>query len=98
MIKEAKDITVNLGETAPVVDLKQLNTLTLERNSVLIARVPRDGWYEVSTLQTLYQSLKAAFPNHTVFVWYDDVDFMAIHDKSYAGPSLEGINDISNYY
>lgn len=77
----------------------QFNTLTLERNSVLIARVPKNNGYDISLLQELRKTLKEAFPCHQVIVWYDDVDFMAIHDNGYPQERLEGINnDTSNYY
>lgn len=77
----------------------QLNTLTLERNSVLVARVPKNSGYDMSMLQELRKTLKEAFPCHQVIVWYDDVDFMAIHDNGYPQERLEGINnDTSNYY
>ena len=83
---------------APAATLTKLNTLTLERNTVLVARVSKDSGYDISNLQTLREALKRAFPNHEVFVWYDDVEFMAIHDKGYTAPNLEGINATSNYY
>ena len=78
----------------------QLNTLTLERNSVLVARIPKNSGYDMSLLQDLRKTLKEAFPYHQVIVWYDDVDFMAIHDNGYPQKGLEGINndDSSNYY
>lgn len=83
---------------APIADHPQLNTLTLERNTVLIARISRDSGYSLGDLQTLRETLKCVFPNHEVFVWYDDVDFMTIHDKGYNSPSLEGLNATSTYY
>lgn len=83
---------------APIAIPNKLNALTLERNTVLIARVPRDSGYQMDELRNLRETLKCVFPNHEVFVWYDDVDFMIIHDKGYNPPSLEGINATSNYY
>lgn len=75
-----------------------LQSLTLERNSVLIARISRDSGYDMSTLQELRKTLANIFPTHQVLVWYDDVNFMAIHDKGYMPERLEGLNDSSNYY
>ena len=83
---------------APAGTLAKLNALTLERNTVLVARVSKDSDYGIDELRTLREALKCIFPNHEVFVWYDDLEFMAIHDKGYTAPSLEGINATSNYY
>ena len=83
---------------APVSAPMKLNALTLERNTVLIARVSKDSGYCIDDLRGLREALKCAFPNHEVFVWYDDVEFMAIHDKGYTVPSLESLNATSNYY
>ena len=83
---------------APIVDHAKLNTLTLERNAVLIARVPKDSGYDLSILQELRRALKEMFPCHQVFVWYDDVEFMAIQDKGYQPTSLEGVNAVETYY
>lgn len=83
---------------APAATPTKLNALTLERNTVLIARVSKDSGYGIDELRELREALKCAFPNHEVFVWYDDVEFMAIHDKGYTAPNLEGLNATSNYY
>ena len=94
-LEQSKSDFYNAPNLAPV----QLNTLTLERNSVLIARVPRDNRYDIGLLQELRKTLKEAFPCHQIIVWYDDVDFMAIHDNGYPQERLEGVNnDTSNYY
>lgn len=85
-------------KVAPIVASTQLNALTLERNAVLIARVSKDSGYDFPTLQALKSSLEHAFPNHTVFVWYDDIEFMTVQDKGYPVPNLEGLNATSNYY
>ena len=84
-------------KSAQSVDPMQLNTLTLERNAVLVARVKRSEFYDCEMLQALYNSLCKKFPCHTVFVWYDDVEFMAIDDKAYVNKEVP-INDSSNYY
>ena len=60
-----------------------LNTLTLERNAVLVARVSKDAGYDFDELQILRQALNNAFPNHPVLILYDDIDFMSIEDKDY---------------
>jgi hypothetical protein len=86
------------GETAPSATPMQLNTLTLERNAVLVARVAKDSGYDFEELRALRKSLQDIFPTHQVFVWYDDMDFMAIHDKGYAPERMSVINDASNYY
>lgn len=83
---------------APAATPTKLNALTLERNTVLVARVSKDSGYCIDDLRGLREALKCAFPNHEVFVWYDDVEFMAIHDKGYTAPNLEGLNATSNYY
>lgn len=74
----------------------QLNTLTLERNAVLVARFSKDGGYDFEDMENMKRSLKEAFPNHTVLLTYDDIDFMAIEDKGYKAERI--INDTSNYY
>ena len=91
MIKELNIEEAQLG--TPM----QLNTLTLEKNSVLVARIPKNDFYDCEMMQVLYKALKDRFPMHQVLVWYEDVEFMAIHDKGYM---LERItcNDIENYY
>lgn len=76
---------------------ESLSTLTLERGSVLVARVKRSDFYDSEMLKALYDNLCKKFPCHTVFVWYDDVEFMAIHDKYYE-PKEVPINDFTNYY
>lgn len=76
---------------------ENLSTLTLERGSVLVVRVKRSDFYNSEMLKALYDNLCRKFPCHTVFVWYDDVEFMAIHDKSYELQEVP-INDTSNYY
>ena len=83
---------------APIAAYPRLNALTLERNTVVVARVPKESGYGLGELQTLRETLKGIFPNHEIFVWYDDVDFMTIHDKGYNSPSLEGLNATSTYY
>lgn len=85
-------------DSAPAAAPVQLNTLTLERNSVLIARFSKDSGYDLSELHELRKTLKEMFPYHSILVWYDDVDFMIINDKGYTPPRLEGLNDESNYY
>ena len=76
---------------------EQLNTLTLERNAVLVARVKRSDFYNSEMLHALYDNLCKKFPDHPVFVWYDDVEFMAINDKTYMTREVP-INDSTNYY
>lgn len=84
---------------APAATPMQLNTLTLERNTVLIARVSKDTGYSMDELQALRNALKNTFPCHSVFVWYDDIEFMAVHDKGYKPEGLMGLNnETSNYY
>lgn len=84
-------------QTQTPAEITQLNTLTLERNSVLIARVSRDEFYDAEMLQSLYKGLKNRFPCHEVFVWYDDVEFMVIHDKAYNAERIT-CNEESSYY
>lgn len=84
---------------APAATSMQLNTLTLERNTVLIARVSKGAGYDMTELQALRDALKNTFPCHNVFVWYDDIEFMAVHDNGYKPEGLIGLNnDTSNYY
>ena len=84
---------------APVATPMQLNTLTLERNTVLIARVSKSAGYDMAELQALRDALKNTFPCHNVFVWYDDIEFMAVHDNGYKPEGLIGLNnETSNYY
>lgn len=84
---------------APAAAPMQLNTLTLERNTVLIARVSKDTGYSMDELQALRNALKNTFPCHNVLVWYDDIEFMAVHDNGYKPEGLIGLNnETSNYY
>ena len=76
----------------------QMNTLTLERNSVLIARISRNSGYGIDELEVLRKHLKEMFPCHSVFVWYDDIDFMAINDNGYKPERLDTLNDDSSHY
>lgn len=78
------------------VSQMKLNTLTLERNAVLVARLSKDGGYDLEDMGNIKRTLEAAFPNHTVLLTYDDIDFMAIEDKGYKAERI--INDTSNYY
>ena len=93
MIKE-------MSMPAQRVDPMQLNTLTLERNSVLVARVKRDSGYDLDELQALKEYLVKAFPLHTVFVWWDDIEFTAVTDKAYRESMAEvaRYEPSSNYY
>ena len=75
----------------------QLDTLTLEKNSVLVARIPQNGFYDCEMMQALYKALQDRFPRHQILVCYDDVEFMAIHDKGYA-PERITCNETSSYY
>ena len=80
-------------------DLKTLNELTLEKNSVLVARVEKNSGYDFGELQSLKNYLQKIFPNHSIFVWWDDIEFMAIHDKSYNAERMSMVNEsTSNYY
>ena len=93
MIKELTSI----NETqASFNDTMQLNTLTLEKNSVLVARIPQNGFYDYEMMQALYKALKDRFPMHQILVCYDDVEFMAIHDKGYK-PERITCNDENPY-
>lgn len=89
-----------LPETDPIIQVKpeRVNTLTLERNSTLIARFSRDSGYSIDELQDLRRILKDAFPDHQVLVWYDDVDFLVINDKGYPSERLYGVNEDKSYY
>ena len=90
MIKELK--IDEAQQAAPM----QLNTLTLEKNSVLVARIPKNDFYDCEMMQALYKALKDRFPMHHVLVWYDDVEFMAINDKGYM-PERITCNDENLY-
>lgn len=92
------------NETLPEADQniqvkpERVSTLTLERNSTLIARFSRDSGYSIDELQELRRMLRDTFPNHQVIVWYDDVDFLVIHDKGYPSERLYGVNEDKSYY
>ena len=90
MIKELK-----IDEAQQVAPM-QFNTLTLEKNSVLVARIPQNGFYDCEMMQALYKALKDRFPMHQILVLYDDVEFMAIHDKGYK-PERITCNDENPY-
>ena len=85
------------AENARIGDSIRLDTLTLEKNSVLVARIPKNDFYDCEMMQALYKALKDRFPMHQVLVWYDDVEFMAIHDHGYP-PERITCNDTENYY
>lgn len=89
-----------LPETDQIIQVKpeRVNTLTLERNSTLIARFSRDSGYSIDELQELRKMLRDTFPNHQVIVWYDDVDFLVINDKGYPSERLYGVNEDKSYY
>ena len=88
-----KEMNVSAQEVSPV----QLNTLTLERNAVLVARLSKDGGYDSCDAENLRRVLQERFPNHGILIVYDDVDFMAITDKGYHAERIT-CNDSSNYY
>jgi len=83
---------------APNLASMQLNTLTLERNAVLVARISRNSGYDFEKLNTLKRTLQDCFPNHNVFIWYDDIDFTVINDNGYKSERIATINDSQNYY
>lgn len=83
---------------APNLAPMQLNTLTLERNAVLVARLSRNSGYDFEELNILKRTLQDCFPNHNVFIWYDDIDFTVINDNGYKPERIATINDTSNYY
>ena len=56
-------------------------SLTLEKNSVLIIRCNQQ--YDLSALNIIREQMQKAFPNNTVLVTYDDIDFLTIADKTY---------------
>ena len=76
----------------------KINTLTLERNAVLVVRLDKNSGYDLSELQSLREYLKKIFPTHEVFVWWDDIDFMAIYDHGYAPERMSVVNETQNYY
>lgn len=89
-----------LPEADQIIHVKpeRVSTLTLERNSTLIARFSRDSGYSIDELQELRRMLRDTFPNHQVIVWYDDVDFLVINDKGYPSERLYGVNENTSYY
>lgn len=82
----------------PSITPLNMNTITLERNSVLVARFSKDSGYDLDELHELRKMLKETFPCHQVIVWYNDVDFMVINDNGYKAERLTGLNEDSNYY
>ena len=81
------------------ISTMQINTLTLERNSVLVIRVDKNGGYDYSELEVFQRRAEEIFPSHKVLVCYDDLDFMVIHDKGYKAERLDNLNGgSSNYY
>ena len=59
----------------------EVNALTLEKYSVLVIRCSQQ--YDLNALNTLREQVQKVFPNNTVLVTYDDIDFLTIADKSY---------------
>lgn len=82
----------------PSITPLSMNTITLERNSVLVARFSKNSGYDIDELRELRKMLKETFPCHQIIVWYDDVDFMVINDNGYKAERLTGLNEDSNYY
>lgn len=85
----------NEGEKAP--SPLQLNTLTLEKNAVLVVKIPR-GEYDTIAADELYKACTSRFPCHGVLLVYNDVEFSVINDKGYAAERITCNNDASNYY
>lgn len=85
------------SEEARIVDPMHLNTLTLERNTVLIARVAKKNGYDYEELSALRNKLKDIFPHHQVFVWWDDIDFVTIHDNNYPPERMSLVNNDNPY-
>ena len=75
-----------------------VTTFTLERNSVLVARISRDSGYDLEELQAIKKHLQNVFPLHQILVWYDDIEFTVIHDKAYPSERMSQVNDSPNYY
>ena len=82
---------------APDLAAMQLNTLTLERNAVLIVRIPKDGGYDLQDFESLKRIFEGTFPNHAVLFMYNDIELMAIEDKGYKAERIE-VNATQNYY
>ena len=83
---------------APNLAPMQLNTLTLERNSVLVVRVSKESGYDIGEMQALKKHLQDIFPHHSVFLWWDDIEFMAIKDGAYTPERMSLVNETQNYY
>ena len=86
------------NKLAPTDAPLQLDTLTLEKNSVLVVRIPKNDFYNFEVIQDLYKALKDRFPMHQVFVWYNDVEFMVINDHGYPPERITCNDETSNYY
>ena len=61
---EAKIIHPCADNAPSSVTSLNLNTLTLERNSVLVARLSKDSGYDLDELRGLRKMLKETFPCH----------------------------------
>lgn len=57
---------IQIGDKTYSLPTADLNTLTLEKNSVLIVKIPNDGSYDMSMVQTFYDDLKNKFPCHSI--------------------------------
>ena len=88
---------IRIGNQDYAFPTAEKDSLTLEKDSVLVVKIPTNGNYDMSAMQCLYDDLKAKFPCHSIIMCYNDIEFTAIHDKAYPPERIE-INDTSNYY
>lgn len=75
----------------------QLIIPTIQRNSVIILRVPRYD-YDLDEMNMLRDYYSKVFPNNTVAVMFDDIEMEIVHDDSQRRrPCAEEKYDTYNY-
>lgn len=65
----------------PIVTPMQLAIPTVQRNSVIVLRVPHN-YYDLDEMNILRDYYSKIFPNNTVAVMFDDIEIEIVHDNS----------------
>ena len=83
-----------VATTAP----SHTNTLTVQKNSVIILRVAFND-YDLNEMNLLQEYYSKVFPNNKVCVMFDNIDIEVVNDQSYrkARPCADIPYDPYNY-
>ena len=69
-------------EVVATIAPSHANTLTVQKNSVIILRVSFND-YDLDDMNRLQEYYSKVFPNNTVCVMFDNIDIEVINDQSY---------------